>query len=79
LTDHFDDDLCLKEVDVFGEVESILAAVSDHVSVENIVGAFKHSNQVRQINGDLQWKLQQTNEQINHLLQNFIVNTTNSK
>jgi len=54
---HFDGDLCLKEIDVLGEVQCVLATVSDHVRIQDVVGAFEHVHEMCQINGALQRKL----------------------
>jgi len=49
----FDGDLRLKEVDVLGEVERVLATVADHVRVEDVVGAFEDAHEVCQVDGAL--------------------------
>ena len=51
---HLDRDLCLEEVDVLGEVEGVLAGVSDHVRVQNVVRCLKDAGQVCLIYGALQ-------------------------
>ena len=54
----FDGDLRLEEVDVLGEVERVLAAVADHVRVQDVVGAAEHSSQMCLIGGAVQSALQ---------------------
>ena len=67
LATDLDRDLCLEEVDVLGEVEGVLAGVSDHVCVQNVVCCLKDAGQVRLIYGALQWDLQQPHQQVDHL------------
>ena len=71
-TDHFDDDLRLEEVDVLGEVESVLATVSDHVRIEDVVGALERARQMCLIDGALKWTLKQAHQQIDHLEQLYL-------
>lgn len=66
-TDHFDCYLRLEEVDVFGEVEGVLSTVSNHVSVENIIGSLEDPGQVGLIWSPLQRKLQHPHEQVDQL------------
>ena len=53
LVTDLDRDLCLEEVDVLGEVEGVLAGVSDHVCVQNVVRRLKDAGQVCLIYGAL--------------------------
>ena len=57
LVTNLDRDLCLEEVDVLCEVEGVLAGVSNHVRVQNVVRRLKDTGQVRLIYGALQWDL----------------------
>jgi len=54
---HVDGDLCLEEVDVLCEVERVLATVTDHVRVQDVVGALEDSDKMSEVDGALQWKL----------------------
>ena len=54
---HLDRDLCLEEVDILGEVEGVLAGVSNHIRVQNVIRRLKDAGQVRLIYGALQWDL----------------------
>jgi len=67
MTNHFDGDLGLEEVDVLGKVESVLPTVPDHVGVQHIVSTFEDSRQVSQVWGTLQRKLQHSNQQVDNL------------
>ena len=62
-----DGNLGLKEVDVFGEIESVLAAVSDHVCIQDIIGATEYTGQVSLIGGAVQRTLQESHQQIDYL------------
>jgi len=53
-----DGDLCLKEVDVFGKVQRVLATVADHVRIQDVVGAAEDARQVRLVGGAVQRELQ---------------------
>lgn len=70
MTNHFDGDLCLEEVDVLGEVERVLATVADHVRVQDIVGSLEDTSQMSQIWSTLQRKLEHADQEIDHLKTN---------
>jgi len=66
-TCRFNGDLCLEKVDVLGEVQCVLAAVSDHVCIQHIVRASEHACQMRLVGGAMQRTLQESNQQVDYL------------
>jgi len=50
-------DLSLEEVNVFGEVESVLTTVANHVRVQNVVGATEYARQMSLVGGTVQRRL----------------------
>lgn len=67
-THHFDGDLRLKEVDVLGEVQRVLATVANHVRIQYVVGALEDASQVSQVWCTLQRKLEHANQHIDDLV-----------
>ena len=59
--------MCLKEVDILGEIERVLATVPHHVCIEDVIGALEHPGQMSLVDRRLEGTLQQAYHQINHL------------
>ena len=68
-THHGDSDLGLEEIDVFGEVESVLATVSNHVCVEDIICSLEDSGKMLLVWNSLKWKLEDSDQQVDYLKQ----------
>ena len=66
-THHRDAELSLEEVDVFGEVESILTAVPNHVRVQHIIRRFEYLRQKTFVRFALYRKFQQLHQQVYNL------------
>ena len=59
--------MSLEEVDVLGEVEGVLTAVTYHVGVQDVVGTLEDLGEVHLVRGSLQWKLQYPHQQVDDL------------